>query len=312
MMKKRKEKKMTDYDVAIIGAGPAGMSAGIYLARAGRKTLILEAGIPGGQVFVNHEVENYPGFVEPISGQELASFMEKQVQRLGVEIKNTSVRSIKKEGDNFLIEGFNLKVMVSSVIFATGAKPKVLGVPGEERLFGAGVSYCSTCDGMFFKGKEAFVIGGGNSALHGAEHLSRICSQVNIVHRRDEFRGDIIIVDRLKKLANVRMILSSGLEAINGEKKVESVSIKNLKTGSIKDYKTDSVFIYVGYSPQNELLKGLVDCNDYGYVLVDQDMATSLPGIFAAGDIVSKKYRQIVTAVSDGCIAALSANSRLS
>jgi thioredoxin reductase (NADPH) len=302
---------MTNYDVAIIGAGPAGISAGIYLARAGRKTLLIEAGVPGGQVFVNHAVENYPGFVEPVSGQELAGLMEKQLTRLGVEIKNTPVTAVKKEGDNFIVEGLNLNISVKALIFATGAKPKVLGVPGEERLFGAGVSYCSTCDGMFFKGKEAFIIGGGNSALHGAEHLSRICTKVSIVHRRDEFRGDLIMVERLKKLSNVRMILSSGLEKINGEKKVESVSIKDLKTGTISDYKTDSVFIYVGYSPQNELLKGLVDCNDYGYVLVNDEMATSVPGIFAAGDIVSKKHRQIVTAVSDGCVAALSASAYL-
>jgi thioredoxin reductase (NADPH) len=302
---------MTNYDVAIIGAGPAGISAGIYLARAGRKTLLIEAGVPGGQVFVNHAVENYPGFVEPVSGQELAGLMEKQLTRLGVEIKNTPVTAVKKEGDNFIVEGLNINISVKALIFATGAKPKVLGVPGEERLFGAGVSYCSTCDGMFFKGKEAFIIGGGNSALHGAEHLSRICTKVSIVHRRDEFRGDLIMVERLKKLSNVRMILSSGLEKINGEKKVESVSIKDLKTGTISDYKTDSVFIYVGYSPQNELLKGLVDCNDYGYVLVNDEMATSVPGIFAAGDIVSKKHRQIVTAVSDGCVAALSASAYL-
>ncbi len=302
---------MTNYDVAIIGAGPAGMSAGIYLARAGRKTVILEAGVPGGQVFVNHAVENYPGFIEPISGQELAGLMEKQVQRLSVEIKNTPVKTIKKEGKKFLIEGFNLKELVGSVIFATGAKPKILGVPGEERLFGAGVSYCSTCDGMFFKGKEAFIIGGGNSALHGAEHLSRICSQVSIVHRRDEFRGDLIIVERLKKLPNVKMILSSELVEINGEKKVESVSVKDIKTGKVANYKTDSVFVYVGYLPQNELLKGFVECNQHGYALVNSDMSTSVPGIFAAGDIVSKKYRQIVTAVSDGCIAGLSASAYL-
>lgn len=302
---------MADFDVVIIGSGPAGMSAGIYLARSGRKSIILEAGIPGGQVFVNHAVENYPGFVEPVSGPALAEIMQKQVERLGVEIRNTPANSIKQEGKDFRIEGFNLNITSRAIIVATGAKPKALGVPGEEKLFGSGVSYCSTCDGMFFKGKDVFVIGGGNSALHGVEHLARICNTVTLAHRRDEFRGDLLLVERLKKISNVKFMLSNELKEIIGNKKVEAVALKNTKTSEVLSVKTDAVFIYVGSEPQNSLVNKLLKLDDYGYILVKEDMSTSLPGMFAAGDVTKKTYRQIATAVADGCISALSASNYL-
>jgi len=302
---------MTDYDVIIIGGGPAGMSAGIYLARSGRKAVILEAGAPGGQVFINHSIENYPGFVDAIPGAALAETMQKQVERLGVEIKNSPISGIKRDGKNYIVEGFNTNLTTRAIIIATGSKPKPLGVPGEERLFGAGVSYCSTCDGMFFKGKDVFVVGGGNSAVYGAEHLSRICSSVTLVHRRDEFRADPGLVDSLKGYTNVKIIKSNELEEITGEKKVEGVILKDVHTSKMSNIKTDAVFIYVGSNPQNSLVDGMLELSDYGYVMVKDDMSTSLPGIFAAGDVVNKKYRQIVTAVSDGCIAALSASNYL-
>ncbi|MEI6093597.1 MAG: thioredoxin-disulfide reductase [bacterium] len=302
---------MADFDVVIIGSGPAGMSAGIYLARSGRKSIILEAGIPGGQVFINHAVENYPGFVDPISGSALAEVMQKQVERLGVEIRNTPANSIKNEGKDFRIEGFNLNITSRAIIVSTGSRPKPLGVPGEEKLFGAGVSYCSTCDGMFFKGKDVFVIGGGNSALHGAEHLARICNTVTLAHRRDEFRGDLILVERLKKVSNIKFMLSNELTEIVGDKKVEAVLLKNTKTSQLSTVKTDAVFIYVGSEPQSTIVKGLVQLDDYGYIMAKDDMSTSLPGIFAAGDVTKKLYRQIATAVADGCISALSASNYL-
>jgi thioredoxin reductase (NADPH) len=302
---------MADYDVVIIGSGPAGISAGIYLARAGRKTLILEAGAPGGQVFVNHSIENYPGFIEPIEGHKLAEMMHTQVERLGVEVRNTPVSIIKREGSDFRIEGFKLSATSRAIIIATGAKPKALGVPGEEKLFGAGVSYCSTCDGMFFKGKDVLVIGGGNSAVHGAEHLSRICNSVTLVHRRDEFRADAILVDRLKEYKNIKVMLSTELMEITGDKKVEAVILKEKKTSNTLTVKTDAVFLYVGYEPQNTLVKHMVELDDYGYIIAKDDMSTSVPGLFAAGDVIKKRYRQIVTAVADGCIAALTASNYL-
>ncbi len=302
---------MHDFDAVIVGAGPAGMTAAIYLARSGRSCVILEAGVPGGQVFINHLVENYPGFPEPIQGSELAGRMEKQVARLGVEIRNSNVSSIKKEGDGFLVEGYNLKLKTKIVIYAGGSKPKALGIPGEERLFGKGVSYCSTCDGMFFKGKDVVVVGGGNSALHGVEHLVHICNSVTLIHRRDEFRGDIVLVNRLKAMPKVKMMLSTQPLEVLGEKKTEALKLKDLKTGSEQDLKCDAVFIYVGYEPQTEILKGLCKLDDYGYVLTDETMSTSLPGLYAAGDVVKKPYRQMVTATYDGCVAALSANGYL-
>jgi len=304
---------MADYDVAIIGAGPAGMTAGIYLARAGRKTVIIEAGVPGGQVFINHLVENYPGFPEPIAGSELAERMQKQVERLGVEIKNTPVSSLVKQGDEeFILESFGKKITARAVIIATGSKPKPLNVPGEEKLFGAGVSYCSTCDGMFFKGKDVIVVGGGNSALHGAEHLARICNTVTLVHRREGFRGDVVLVQRIKKIDNIKLMTSAEVVEITGDKKVSGVNVKDVKTSQVKNVKCDGVFIYVGSCPQNELVKDLVECTPTGHIVAQpHDMSTSLEGLFAAGDVIKKDYRQMVTAVSDGCIAALSADKFL-
>lgn len=302
---------MNQFDSVIVGAGPAGMTAAIYLARSGRTCVILEAGVPGGQVFINHLVENYPGFPEPIEGSKLAERMEKQVTRLGVEIRNSNVSTIKKDGDGFLVEGYNLNLKAKTVIFAAGSKPKPLGIPGEERLFGSGVSYCSTCDGMFFKGKDVVVVGGGNSALHGVEHLAHICSSVTLIHRRDEFRGDIVLVNRLKTMPNVKMFLSTQPLEVVGEKRTEALRLKDIKTGKVHDLKCDAVFIYVGYQPQSEVVKDLCKLDDYGYILTDENMATSLPGLYAAGDVVKKPYRQMVTATYDGCVAALSANGYL-
>lgn len=302
---------MSEFDVVIVGAGPAGITAGIYLARAGRACVIVEAGVPGGQVFINHLVENYPGFPEAIKGSELAERMEKQVTRLGVEIKTSSVSSIKKEGEHFIVEGFNLNVKSKAVIFSAGSKPKSLGIPGEEKLFGRGVSYCSTCDGMFFKGKDVVVIGGGNSALHGAEYLEKICKSVTLVHRRDSFRGDLLLVDRLKKSSNVKMALSKEVLEVVGDKKVESIKLKDVKTGITEELSCDGVFIYVGYQPQSELLKGLCDLDEYGYVIADETMSSSMPGLYVAGDVVKKHHRQIITATYDGCVAALSLNGYL-
>ena len=302
---------MDAFDVVIIGAGPAGITAGIYIARSGRSCAIVEAGAAGGQVFINHLVENYPGFPEPIKGWELAERMEKQVTRLGVEIKNSSVSSIKKDGNFFIVEGFNLNLKAKTLVYSAGSKPRPLGVPGEEKLFGSGVSYCSTCDGPFFKDKDVVVIGGGNSALHGAEYLEKICKSVTIIHRRDEFRGDTILVDRLKKATNVNMSMSAEVLEVVGEKKVEAVKIKEVKTGVVRDLKCDGVFIYVGYQPQSELLKGLCKLDDYGYAITDEFMSTSVPGLYAAGDVVKKLHRQIVTATYDGCVAALSINGYL-
>ena len=298
---------MTDYDAIIIGAGPAGITAGIYLARAGRKAVIIEAGVPGGQVFINHAVENYPGFPEAISGAELAGRMEKQAARFGVEIKNLPISKITKLKDGtFELEAFSKKFTSKAVILATGSKPKQLGIPGEDKFFGAGVSYCSTCDGMFFKGKDVVVIGGGNSALHGAEYLERICSSVTLIHRRDEFRGDKILVERLKADAKVKFMLSNNIFEIVGDKKVDGLKMKNVKTAKEDFVKCDGVFIYVGYEPQNALVKDLVKLDEYGYVITNTDMSTSLAGLYAAGDVTRKSYRQMVTAVADGCVAALS------
>ncbi|MBN1113821.1 MAG: thioredoxin-disulfide reductase [Oligoflexia bacterium] len=302
---------MSDYDVGIVGAGPAGMTAGIYVARAGRKPVVLEAGAAGGQVFLSHLVENYPGFTEPVSGQKLSSDMKGQVLRLGVEILPFFVTGFEIEGNEFILKSYNSEVRVRSVIFAPGSSPKKLGIEGEEEFFGSGVSYCSTCDGMFFKGRRVFVIGGGNSAFEAVEHLSYICDTVTLVHRRDQFRADSILVERARKMKNVDFILNSVADKIEGSQSVESISVKNVVNNQVIRHKCDGVFVYVGALPKNELFSNILDCNEQGYIKVDCDMKTSIPGIFAAGDIIDKPVRQIVTAAADGCIAGLGALSYL-
>jgi thioredoxin reductase (NADPH) len=299
------------YDVAIIGGGPAGVTAGIYLGRMGRKCVILEAGVVGGQMFLSHEVENYPGFKEPISGSKLSSIFEEQVKRFDVEVKMFPVEGIKKEKNEFILKGMSGEVKAKSVIVATGSIPRKLGLDGEEKLFGKGVSYCSTCDGMFFKNRDVAVIGGGNSSLEGVLHLSRICKSVSLIHRRDEFRGDKVLVDRARNLENVKFYTSFIPEKINGESKVESISLKNLKTKKTEEVKLDAVFIYVGTEAKNSMVKGFLDLDEKGYIKVDKEMKTSVEGVFAAGDIISKKHKQIVLSCAEGCMASYSADEFL-
>lgn len=294
------------YDVIIVGAGPGGLSASIYLKRAGRDVLVLEGGVAGGQMFLSHMVENYPGFIEAISGQKLSYNMEEQAKRLGVEFKSVMIDKITKDNNIFNVEGFGQNFQAKKVIVATGSKATELNVKGEKEFFGKGVSYCSTCDGMFFKNKDVTVVGGGNSAIEAAEHLSRICKTVTLVHRRDGFRADKILIDRIKNISNISILTNYVVEEILGTNMLEYLMIKNVKTLTTEKHYTNAVFIYTGSRPNNEILKDITKLDDRGYVLVDNNMMSSFDGLYVVGDLVSKNFRQIITAASDGAIAALS------
>lgn len=296
-------------DLIIIGAGPAGLSAAIYGLRAGLDLLLLEKLSPGGKVMNTSEIENYPGFVDPIEGWELMSAMEGQAKRLGVTIGSGEVKTIeKKSGDNTFVlpmtDGTNHETR--TVIAATGSNLRTLDIPGEKDLTGKGVSYCGTCDGAFFKEKTIAVIGGGNSALEESIFLTRFSSKVYLIHRRDEFRGDKILQERIFANDAIEPIYNTIPVSINGEGKVVSLSVKNKKTDEVRDIELDGVFIYVGDTPNTGYLPAEV-LNARGEVIVDMKMKSSVPGIYAAGDLRSESIRQIVTAAADGATAAMSA-----
>ncbi|MBP7602423.1 MAG: thioredoxin-disulfide reductase [Spirochaetes bacterium] len=296
-------------DLVIVGAGPAGLSAAIYGMRAGIDLVVLEKLAPGGQVMTTYEVENYPGFVDPVPGWELMSNMENQARRLGAEIVSVELSSIRRDEDENCFEiaaiGGN-PVRARAVICATGASLLKLGVPGEADFTGRGVSYCATCDAAFFKGRVTAVVGGGDTALEEALHLTRFASKVYLVHRRDAFRGAKLLQKRVMENAAIEPVYNSKVRSINGSGKVESITLENTKTGAASDLPVDGVFIFIGYRPNTEYVPGEI-LNDYGEVMVDMRMRTSIPGLFAAGDLRGESIRQIVAAAADGATAALSA-----
>ena len=298
------------YDAIIIGAGPAGLTAGIYLSRARVKTLILNEGTVGGQMVLTHEIANYPG-VESISGYQLAMIMKKQAQSFGCDIKsNIIVKDINPHGrEKSVMLSDGTKYTSDALIVATGGRSRTIGVPGEEQLKGRGISYCATCDGDFFTDKEIVVVGGGNSALEEAVSLTKYASKVTIVHQFDHFQALQHYVDEAKKNPKIHFIMESTIAAFHGDEKHESVDIRNLKTEEIYNFKTDGTFVFIGYVPNTESLKGKVDLNQWGEIVVKPDMSTSVEGVFGAGDSITKRFRQVTTAVGDGTVAALSASA---
>ncbi|ALV63010.1 Thioredoxin reductase [Thermococcus sp. 2319x1] len=304
------------WDVLIIGAGPAGFTAAIYAARYGLETLIISKDI-GGNVALTDLIENYPGFPDGISGAELASRMHEQVKKLGVPIIFDEVERIDPaectyyEGPcKFHVKTKNGKIYKArTVIIAVGAEPRKLRVPGEDKFYGRGVSYCATCDGPLFKGKDVIVVGGGNTALQEALYLKEIGVNVTLVHRREQFRADKILQDRFKK-AGIPAILNTVVVEIKGNQKVESVVLKNVKTGEVFEKKVDGVFVFIGYEPKTDFVKHLGITDEQGYIPVDMHMRTKVKGLFAAGDITNV-FKQIAVAVGQGAIAANSAKELL-
>jgi thioredoxin reductase (NADPH) len=291
-------------DLIIIGGGPAGLTAGIYGKRAGLDLLLIEKFSPGGQVITSFEIENYPGFAEPVEGWKLMADMEDQARRLGVDIINDEILSIDREGGTFTVRGNGDIYKARTVIVAAGANHRRLDIPGEKELLGRGVSFCATCDGAFFKDREVIVAGGGDVALEEAFFLTRFARRVYIAHRRDQFRGAKILQDRVLGCEKITPLYNTEIESINGTGNVESVIVRNNVTGKKDTIKLDGVFIFVGYVPNTAFLESSL-LNESGEVIVDIRMKTAVDGLFAAGDIRSGSRRQIVMAASDGAVAAL-------
>ena len=290
------------FDYIVIGAGPAGLSSAQYAARSGLKTIVLEGMGAGGQVAQIFELENYPGVFPAVNGYDFVETLRKQAEAFGAQIKQVQVSSIDKKGKDFVIQTKDTVYTAPALCMATGAVHKNLGVPGEEELKGRGVSYCATCDGPFFRNKKIVVIGGGDSACSEAIYLATLSKDVTIVHRRNEFRAQKALVDKMLK-AGVKPVYDSVVKQINGQNKVSGITLENVKTGEQSELECDAVFIFAGMAPQTDLVD-MIKKDISGYIMTDENMQTSIPGLYAAGDVRSKPFRQIVTAVSDGAIAA--------
>ena len=292
------------HDVIIIGAGPAGMTAAVYASRANLDTIMLERGVPGGQMADTEAIENYPGF-ESILGQELSTKMFEHAKKFGAEYVYGDVKGITDHGNYKEVDLGSKTLKAKTIIIATGAEYKKLGIPGEEELTGRGVSYCAVCDGAFYRDREVVVIGGGDSAVEEGMYLTRFANKVTIIHRRDKLRAQKILQDRAFQNEKIEFIWDTVVEEINGKDgKVESVSIKNVKTGETSEFATDGVFVYIGTVPLSEPFKSLGIVDEEGYIPTNENMETKVPGVFAAGDVRVKDLRQVVTATGDGSIAA--------
>lgn len=293
------------YDVIIIGAGPAGLTAGIYAARGGLKTGIIEMAMPGGQAAATEKIENYPGFPEGIGGYELMNKFHQQAQSYGAEFIFEQAQSLELTGSIKKIVADSQTYEARAVIVAAGSLPRLLGVPGEDIFHGRGVSYCATCDGAFFKGKKVVVVGGGDAALEEGVYLTKFADEVTIIHRQTVFRAAQISVDRAKNNPKVRFELNTIVEEVLGSEKVEGVRLHNVKSDQTKNLPVDGVFIYVGTRPNDMFLNGELNVDERGYITTDNLLRTNIAGVFAAGDIRNTPLRQVATAVGDGAIAAV-------
>lgn len=293
------------YDIIIIGAGTAGMTAAIYARRAGKTVLLLESEVFGGQIAYSPCVENFPA-MPAISGTEFSDRLLEQVQALGADIELECVTEIKDGEIKTVITDYS-EYECDAVIAAVGLTHRKTGLENEEELIGRGVSYCAVCDGAFFSGKDVFVYGGGNTALQDAIFLSDICRNVTVIHRRDKFRGDEKLVEKLKERSNVSFLLENVVTAINGETALESITVKNTVNGEEQTLGADGLFVAIGQIPRSEVLKGVITLDDWGFVVSGEDCLTDKPGIFAAGDCRNKEVRQLTTAAADGAVAATAA-----
>jgi thioredoxin reductase (NADPH) len=301
----------TIHDVVIIGGGGAGLTAALYASRANLSTILFEKLISGGQIASTDMVENYPGFEEGVLGPEIAQKMEAQAMRYGTEIAHEEIAAISRKGDLFEVKSPDADYTARSVILAMGASYRMLGVAHEKEFTGKGVSYCATCDGAFFKGKKVVVVGGGDSALQEGIFLTRFAAQVTIVHRRDALRGSPILQERAKLNPKISFVWNTVVDKIEGETKVTSVLLRNVKTQEAQNHAADGVFIFIGHDPNSRLVNGFVTLDDRGYVVTDPSLAASVPGVFAAGEVRRGAVRQLVAACGEGCAAALAAQGYL-
>ncbi|MBQ6608022.1 MAG: thioredoxin-disulfide reductase [Firmicutes bacterium] len=304
---------MKNYDLIIIGAGPAGLSAGLYAGRARLNTLIIEKQKNGGQIVITDEIENYPGCIEGETGPSLIDRMVKQTEKFGVDHVFDTVTDMDLTGDVKTVKCLHEEYSAKAVIIAAGANPVNIGCPGEKEFSGKGVSYCATCDAAFFEDFEVYVVGGGDAAVEEAMYLTKFARKVTIIHRRNELRAARSIQDKAFANPKVDFMWDTVVEEIKGDGIVESMVVKNVKTGELtevfadEDDGTFGIFVFIGFRPNTEVFKGHVEMDEKGYILTDPDMHTSVPGVFAAGDIRQKSLRQVVTACADGAIAAVQA-----
>ncbi|HHT85315.1 MAG: thioredoxin-disulfide reductase [Bacillota bacterium] len=294
-------------DVIIAGGGPAGLTASIYTARAGLKVKIVDPVGAGGQAGTTSIIHNYPGFPDGVSGPELMGFMSEQAKAFGAEIEYGEVSALRKENSLFLVTIDGKDYEARSVIWAAGTSPRSLGVPGEADLIGRGVSFCAICDGPLFRDKVVAVVGGGDSALTGAQFLTGYAKEVILIHRRDQFRASLANVNRVVGHPRITLKLNSTVHQMKGDGLLESLVVRNVETGSIGEIEVDAVFLYVGSIPNSAPLEGLADLTSSGYVKTREDMSTGTPGLFAVGDVRDKLLRQVATAVGDGAVAGWSA-----
>jgi len=297
---------MQQYEVVIIGGGPAGLTAGLYTSRYGLNTLLIERGMYGGQIINASKVENYPGFPQGISGIDLGQIFFEQATRFGLKTFTSEVTGFKISDDQFIISTYEDEFSARSVIIASGSNYRKLNVPGEEKLVGRGVSYCATCDGFLFKQKDVAVIGGGDTAITDALELSQHCHKVYVIHRRNELRAAQVLQRAAMSIPNIEFVWNSIVWKIEGEERVSCLQIRNIKTDEIIELGVEGVFIAVGFIPNSELFKKFVNIDEMGNIITDDLMRTSVPGIFAAGDIRRNSARQVATAVGDGATAGKS------
>lgn len=304
-------KEIEHLKTLIIGSGPAGLSAALYAARAELEPLVLTGQEFGGQVSITHIVENYPGFPDGIGGPELTQLFQKQAERFGARIEFDTATKVDFSKKPYLVETYNGQYTADTIIVGTGASPRNLKVPGEIEFTGKGVSYCGTCDGFFFKNKDVVVIGGGDSAMEEGSFLTRFANKVTVIHRRDELRASAILEQRAFNNPKIEFVWDTVVESINGNGVVDSLHLKNLKTGKESDFKTDGIFIFIGHIPNTDLFHGKIKLTEEGYIETNRYMETSVPGVFAAGEIADPHFRQVITSSGMGAAAAIQATRYL-
>jgi thioredoxin reductase (NADPH) len=305
------EKEAKLYDVIIIGGGPAGMTAGLYASRARLRTLLIENGLFGGQMTTTELIENYPGFPQGVSGEELSRLMEEQAKRFGMEAISDEVTEVSLEKDLKRVKTYEGEFFCRALIICTGTEYRKLGVPGEEKFKGRGISYCATCDGAFFRDSRIIVVGGGDSALTEALFLTKFVSELTIIHRRDALRATKIYQERALSHPKIKFLWNSVVQEIKGDSVVRSVVVKNVKNGEVKEVETEGAFLFIGLMPRTQFLKELVQLDEAGYIVTNENCEASIKGIFAAGDCRKKLLRQISTSVGDGATAAFAAEKYL-
>lgn len=291
------------YDMVIIGGGPGGYTAALYAARAGLSVIVLEKLSAGGQMALSHQIDNYPGFPEGIDGFTLGEQMQQGAERFGAETELAEVYSLDLKADPKVIDTSEGIYYARTVVYAAGAGPRDLGVPGEKEMIGRGINYCAACDGMFYRGKTVAIVGGGNSAVAEALILSRIAKKVILIHRRDTLRAEKIYHAQLQKAENVEFRWDSAVEELLGGEKLSGIRIRNLKSGEVTEEAVDGVFVSIGRRPNTELLAGQLELDRSGYIVADESTRASIPGVFAVGDVRTKALRQIITAAADGAVA---------